>query len=808
MKTKQFLNFIFLLTVVFLLNCKNLFATVNYEEFMWEKTIITPAQFQNEYWLEFWFLPNNPKYGFACSMNGAFAKTNDSGKTWRAGLVSLGFHAESIHFVDTNIGFVSGTSTIFRTVDGGENWENLTGAFERPGFSRIWGHFLLDANNIWMVAGNCATNGGNQVFYKSTDTGNSWTYFDTVVANTSLTDIVMFERNGLGYAIGSGYLWRTQNGGNSWQILNETPIIYWQNTPPTRHNWHEDIAISNRSVLIPMSPGCHGSSGGRNQGALGFSTNLGTTWNTLMTNGSMFGTFLLNDSTGFGCGYNHEVYFTRNYGRDWTKIVCGIPAGTDLDDLWFINDTVGFVGGNGGIWRLVRRDFDITVLGDSLKCKNDSVKLTVDKNFNYYEWFEIRENGDTVLIDVGKNVVVGEGKYFVRGHIFNCDSVDSKIFEVGIFPTLPIEIKTNGNFCLGDTVKIWTEKPDSISNFYWKINSENFENLDTVIFENIQENSLEILFVYENFFGCLDTVNYNLNISNRIKPILSGNSSFCVNLSTVIKLVNSNVFTENIWFKDDVEIARNISEITATEAGKYSVVASINQLCADSSEIFEIVVRDEFDVLDFSANEIPFFVDSVNFGKQGNNYLKVKNNGSQTFILEQIYFAKKFAFTAPMSQFPLKILPNETKEILIFYTPTNIDEQFDTIYFVDNCSIREIPLSGFGKRNSDNSLTVCDVEVRVVTHSIQQKRIFTVGNLIPNPVGTSAKISFVGHMQYAPTVQIYDVIGNEIETNFVVSEEENFGNGEIIIDTENLKSGIYFLRINLEGTNYLRIFVK
>ena len=823
-----------LFALLSLLLPSNLYA-VDYEEFMWEATTFIPERYKNEYWLEFYFLPNNPKYGFACSMNGDFAKTSDSGKTWHASTIRQGFHAESIHFADTNVGYVSGVGAIYKTTNGGNTWTPLTVRINgSPAFlSGSWGNYVIGENDVWLAQGDCWF-GGRQIIYKSTNGGSTWTSFDTAVNNTHFTDLIMFERNGLGYAVSSGFLWRTLNGGIRWEIFNTTPIMNWR-SGANRHNWHEDIAIyNNRSVLIPMSPGCNGgwSSG---EGGLGFSSDLGRTWNTFITGGSMFGTFLLNDSTGWGCGYNNEVYYTKNYGRTWNLMNCGIPLATHLDDLWFINDTVGFVAGDGGIFRLVRRNQDIEITGDSLKCKHEFAELTVEteKDFTYYQWFEINENGDTILIAGGKNIVVADaGKYFVRGHILNCDYVQSAPFTVRDFTPPTIEIKSEGIFCTGDTVKIWVGNLAYVVNYEWVIKDTDLQNvridLDTIFIENLQANSFEILLAYEDLNGCNDTLRHEIYLHSRAKPLLvaNGELSFCKNDTRIIRLVNANIFTENTWFRDNLAIANNISEYTVTESGEYFVIASVHQNCLDTSDILAVTVRDETDYLDFSENEIPFFIDSVNYGKQSSRYFKVKNIGDKPLTLNNIYFAKKFAFTVPVSQFPITLEPNESKNILIYYTPTNINEQFDTIYFRDNCTVREIPLSGFGKRNVDSAISICDIEIKATTHSVVQKKIFTVGSIVPNPVASKGKISYTVTTDLSEnfidnsdnsnvTVQIYDALGNMLSTQFVReviniirTEQNEIENGELIIDTQHLARGIYFLRINLENTNYLQTIIK
>ncbi|MFA6571016.1 MAG: T9SS type A sorting domain-containing protein [Bacteroidota bacterium] len=60
----------------------------------------------------------------------------------------------------------------------------------------------------------------------------------------------------------------------------------------------------------------------------------------------MFGTFLINPSTAWACGYNRAVCFTSDAGVSWVNRNCGIENG-NLDDIWFIAPDNGWVVGQG-----------------------------------------------------------------------------------------------------------------------------------------------------------------------------------------------------------------------------------------------------------------------------------------------------------------------------------------------------------------------------------------------------------------------------------------------------------------------------
>jgi hypothetical protein len=218
---------------------------VNWNDYYWKKATILPANFPAIYWLEFYFLPSNPKYGYAVGAEliygdpngrGAFAKTTDSGKTWTASYIdrTRDFHAESVIFVDTNVGYCSGGSNIgspgalYKTTDGGKTWKSINN------FSGSWGCYAI-GNNVWIADGSCYGK-DNQTMYRSTNGGNSW-QTSTIAGNNHITDFKMNDAKN-GYAIGSGAIFITSDGGGNWKNLCNTGTIQWSTQFATNINWH------------------------------------------------------------------------------------------------------------------------------------------------------------------------------------------------------------------------------------------------------------------------------------------------------------------------------------------------------------------------------------------------------------------------------------------------------------------------------------------------------------------------------------------------------------------------------------------
>ncbi|MGQ9819976.1 MAG: hypothetical protein ACUVQ1_08685 [Candidatus Kapaibacteriales bacterium] len=307
------------------------FSTINSFPQYWKKINNLPFQYANNYWLDVYFHPQNSNYGWICGFNGMVIYTTDGGNSWRGTVIPNAYHLESIHFPTLAIGYTSGVDGIFKSTDGGASWFDITPDGTRD-TTTFWGCFFLDANYGILVGDGCGT-GRRQHFWITSDGGNTWSVFLGSENNTGMTDAILFP-NGIGFASSSGKIWHTLDSGRTWSVLSNVGPSLWQ----------EEITNHGNSFLVPYSG--FSCTGAGNDGGMYFSTDYGYSWNRTQTGVPMFGTFLISNLKGWACGYSQAVFYTSNGGLTWARRNCGIHSG-NLDDLWFISESDGWVVGEG-----------------------------------------------------------------------------------------------------------------------------------------------------------------------------------------------------------------------------------------------------------------------------------------------------------------------------------------------------------------------------------------------------------------------------------------------------------------------------
>lgn len=318
---------------------------------VWERVPL-PGQYAQGYYLDVFFLPSNPQYGWVCGFNGYVLRTTDGGSSWQGSVVPFngraGGHLESVHFTDALNGYCSGPCGVFRSTDGGITWTDITPTFpsEAP-----WGCYFVSATTGVVLGGGCV---GAQNFFRTTNGGQTWSLFQGNQSASGLTDALL-QADGSGYAVSSGLLWQTTDGGSSWSVVTTTGPNYW----------NEEIARSGTSFLIPWAgSNCSGQGSG---GGGRFSTDGGQSWRSFSTGVPMFGAFLHDSQRGWICGYARQVWYTSDAGQNWQYRGCGTDG--DLDDIWMITDTTGFVVGQG-VYRYAKeqRSASKTVLDYGWNC--------------------------------------------------------------------------------------------------------------------------------------------------------------------------------------------------------------------------------------------------------------------------------------------------------------------------------------------------------------------------------------------------------------------------------------------------------
>ncbi len=334
----------------------------------WQRVPL-PGQYDANYWLDVFFLPSNPQYGWICGFNGMVVRTTDGGRTWQGTQIPNAYQLESIHFVTPQVGYTSGPEGIWRSTDGGATWIQVTPQDTQQ--RAFWGTYFLSPTVGMVIGGGCG--GTTQRFYRTTNGGATWSVFVGSEPNSGLTDVILYP-DGSGIAVSSGRLWRTSDSGQTWEVFATTGSAVWQ----------EELTHVGQSYLLPFAgTSC---SGQGNAGGMRFSTDGGASWREYNTGQPMFGAFLLTPTKGWACGYNGSVYYTADGGQTWQLRNCGIDPTRHLDDLWFINDTLGWVVGQG-VWRLAppERRFETDTLSFPTVCIPGNAELTVrleNRSFN------------------------------------------------------------------------------------------------------------------------------------------------------------------------------------------------------------------------------------------------------------------------------------------------------------------------------------------------------------------------------------------------------------------------------------------
>ncbi len=301
----------------------------------WEEATL-PAPYDEGFYLDIYFLPDNPLKGWACDKDSGYVvRTVDGGQTWtgsRAGPDTSSCHLEYIQFFSNGIGYTSGPCGLFKSLDDGATWTQI----DLPDtVFQIWGAWFKTANEGWVTGGGCGFN----AFLHTTDGGATFNVFiDTVQNRSNLSDPLWQNDMPAGevLAIGNGTLWKSTDDGDTWAVESNTG---------TTHPWHEEITRSGNTIMVACAtsncaPFDYAGGGAR------FSLDGGQNWNAFEAGADMYGAFLVTNRIGWVAGINGNVWATENAGQDWELRNCGLD-GKHMDDIFFISEDIGWVAGNG-----------------------------------------------------------------------------------------------------------------------------------------------------------------------------------------------------------------------------------------------------------------------------------------------------------------------------------------------------------------------------------------------------------------------------------------------------------------------------
>ena len=740
----------------------------------WQKLSL-PSPFDRGYYLGIHFLPSNSNVGWVCGYNGIVLRTRDGGKTWRGTVISNAPQLESIIFLNDNIGYCSGTSQfspgsggVYKSTDGGASWFEITplvligGQLQR---AQIWGcHFINERVGL-VVGGGCG--GEVQTFFRTDDGGASWSLFTAGYPNSGLSHPRMVQENGLCYASSSGALWRSDNGGRSWDVYSTTGPPYWQ----------ENLKFINRSFCVATAgTSCIG--GTDAAGDVRFSTDGGRSFNLTRIGQAMFGTFMLNDSTAWAAGFAQSVYRTSDYGRTWTPYRCGLEPGSNFDDLFFINDTLGYVVGDG-IYRTVRPQNapSIAVLGDTVFCAGGSVRLSAAPGFTEYRW----SNGATTpSIDAQKS-----GVYFVTVRKGNDCPLVSNSVRVRVLPSpIPglLSSRSNKHLCFNDSLQL------QIQGGFRTVRWSTGDTTESIVVRSAGTYSV----VVTDTNGCVGNDSVAITGGTKIVPRLgrSGNIRFCSGDSLVLQAEDG--FTSYRWSTNATS-----SAIVVRTDGSYSVTVTDRYGCVWESDTIRVTV----DTNPIQITGLPggrLIIDSTRSHQLRCDSIRVRNVGNQVLTISLARLLRNIEFSVPQSQLDLVLQPQEERGLAVCYQPSQMNVQRDTMVIGDYCN-RVLIVESTGVPDDYVSSTRCDVPLSGSTSAINTTGLY-VYPVYPQPASAQVTVRMrTAKGDRAEVVTATDLLGAAVALPVlsVVTAEGTSTSiiHEVTADVSMLETGTYALHV-------------
>lgn len=231
----------------------------------------------------------------------------------------------AISFVDLNTGYVAHSEGIKKTINGGENWSNIT--IGLTGIQRDVQ--FLNAMTGFSVSFGAPENIG--WISKTTNGGLNW-----IVAQDNRLFCVYFVNSSTGFTGGrGGRIMKTTNTGLNWTGMNVTNIqdimgLYFLNTN-TGFAVYRDSNTSGNGGILKTTDGC-------------------STWSDFNTANRFNYIFPVDANTMYATGYyifndtiRGKVYRTSNQGGNWNLILNMTNFGFNCVN--FTNISTGYIGG-------------------------------------------------------------------------------------------------------------------------------------------------------------------------------------------------------------------------------------------------------------------------------------------------------------------------------------------------------------------------------------------------------------------------------------------------------------------------------
>jgi photosystem II stability/assembly factor-like uncharacterized protein len=255
-------------------------------------------------------------YGYISAGYGVMLKTNDNGNSWHKLITNTTKSFTQISFYDKYIGYAIAEGSLFKTINGGISWDNISTSNNLlSGFGISFNSVkCFDPTNIIVIGVK-----NNKIFrVKSINNGSAWDSAYVGPTNFGWSFPMFFYDQNIGFIGGSNHtsMYKTVNGGDTWSFVQE-----WANFEI------KDMFFKNQDTAYFC--GHNGFSGNGAIGDIIFkTTNGGNSWvqHYAYTSSNIYPkTFLFINNIGFAFGQHGYYYKTLDGGATWSA-----PTSTGL----------------------------------------------------------------------------------------------------------------------------------------------------------------------------------------------------------------------------------------------------------------------------------------------------------------------------------------------------------------------------------------------------------------------------------------------------------------------------------------------
>lgn len=244
--------------------------------------------------------------GIAGTYNSIYRTTN-GGVNWETILIAQGFDFYSGAYIGNNtfiitanpVNLIGVLSRIYRTSDLGANFTIQEYSRDSTGYA-FWETFFIN-NTTGFINGSCYNNTFRLL--KTTDAGVTWNYIYNSMPVPILTRSIYFLNENTGFVVGNfNYIGKTTNGGYNWISIKYNPSVYGTG--------YRNIRFLDQNKGMIVGSTCLRTTDGGDNWRMMDSANL----NNL--NDVVF----LDNNNLIMTGVNARIYSSTNAGLNWSRM--------------------------------------------------------------------------------------------------------------------------------------------------------------------------------------------------------------------------------------------------------------------------------------------------------------------------------------------------------------------------------------------------------------------------------------------------------------------------------------------------------